>query len=441
MARANKIGGSGDYQSIVKSMKKLANTAVKAALTNGGSALGALVGGYGAGPVGAGVGGAAGKRLGARLSKMLGSGDYAVSADCAYNSLVRPGASQYASFSDSTTSVRLKHREYLQDAFTGPTANVFNNTTFEINPGLSSTFPFLAQIASNFEEYKMHGLVFEFVSTTSPYNSTSAMGSVIMAMEYNASAAPYTSKPQMENSDFAISARPDKSMLYGVECVDNATNHLFVRTGTGNLPLTTTDIGLFNFATLTPLAANTTLGEIWVTYDVELYRPKISPLRFGYFHATLSLPALVAAGTIVAGDYSIVRGPYTPVQVIATGSATDFAMSTDGTTTLTLAGADVGDVYMLTTSYTSIVAGQSVSNGLSTGLTGLSVFNNYTSTFCNAFQAATEASCINITIFQVTSISTVPKVTITTGSAVPAGGAIIDMVLCNIGNGFTASTL
>lgn len=415
-------------------MKKLANSAVKSALVNGGRVAGGMAGNYIGMPV---TGSKVGKKIGARISKMIGSGDYECSTDVVLNSLVKPGASQYASFSDSTSSVRLKHREYLQDAFNGPISNAFNNTVFEINPGLSSSFPFLAQIASNFEEYKMHGLVFEFISTTSPYNSTSAMGSVIMAMEYNAAAAPFTSKPQMENSDFAISARPDKSMLYGVECADNATNHLFIRTGTSDLPLTTTDIGLFNFATLSPLAAGTTLGEIWVTYDVELFRPKISPLRFGYFHASLKLPALLPAGTLVTGDYTIQRGSYSPVAPVANGTATDFQLSTDGVTTLVLTGADVGDVYMITVNYIGATAGQNVT-GAFTNATQLLVYDNYTAS--GAGLGAAAGSTFDA-IFKVNSNAAAPTITLTLSTVGGAAASNVDIFIVNIGNGFDATTL
>jgi len=411
----------------------MANSAVKGALVNGGMLAGNTAGNFFGGPAGGMVGGKAGRKLGARISKILGSGDYEVSADVVLNSLVKPGASQYASFSDSTTSVRIRHREYLQDAFTGPTASVFNNTTFEVNPGLSSTFPFLAQIASNFEEYKMHGLCFEYVSMTSPYTggTSGAMGSAIMAMEYNAAALPFTSKPQMENSDFAISARPDKSMLYGVECADNATNHLFVRTGVSVLPLTTTDIGLFNFGTLTPLPANTTLGELWVTYDVELFRPRISPLRFGYFHASLTLPISLPLGSIVSGDYTVNRA------IVANGSATDFIMS-PSTSTLSLIGADVGDVYMITVTYVGNVSGGQNIAAAFTGCTQLLVYQNYTTSGVGV--SSTTGASFDAIIKIDTNI-TAPTITLSTNTVGGAATSSMDIFLLNIGNGFTAASL
>lgn len=432
VAKSQKIGGNGVYS--LADLKKSLNSVVREGLKGAGAAGGAYLGGQlGMSRTGSRMG----SGIGARISKLIGTGDYATSVDVAMNSLVKPGATQYASFGDSKTSVRLCHREYLQDAFTGPTANVFHSTAFQINPGLSNTFPFLSQIAGNFEEYKIHGLVFEYVSTTSPYNSTSAMGSVIMAMEYNANSPPFTSKPQMENSDFAISARPDKSMIYGVECVDNATNHLFVRGGPGNLPLTTTDIGLFQFATLTPLAVNTTLGEIWVSYDIELFRPKISPFKPGYYHLAATVGA-IASGTITTGDYTVVRPPgVAPVAPVATGNLSTVALSAS-LTTLTLNDVDVGDVISATFSISAASAiQQTLSIFTSSGLTPLLINQNYTSQFTTN---GSTTGAVMVAYYRVDT-NIVPQTLTANISQTLTSGGNFDFVLQTIGNGQTLTNL
>jgi len=165
---------------------------------------------------------------------------------------------------------------------------VFSNTSIAINPGVLASFPYLAPIASNFEEYKIRGLVFEFVSTTSPYLAGGAMGSVVLSMQYNPTAPIFTSKVQMENSDFAISARPDQSMVYGVECAMNMQNMYLVRQGTSPAPLTATDLGIMQFAIQSPIAANTVVGEVWVSYDIELMRPKAQTAGAGWYHNSAS---------------------------------------------------------------------------------------------------------------------------------------------------------
>jgi len=410
---------------------KAANSAVRQALGMAGGAAGGLLDKALGGSTS--MGATAGRALAARFSRLIGSGDYATNlSDVGSNSLVRySGASEYASFADSKTSVRLRHREYLQDVFAGG-SSTFSNTTFSINPGLSNTFPFLAQIAGNFEEYHMHGLVFEFVSTTSPYNSSAAMGSVIMAMEYNASSPPYTSKPQMENSDFAVSARPDKSLIYGVECANNASNNYYIRSGSTALPLTTTDLGLFNIATLTPIPAGTTLGELWVSYDVELFRPHISPDRAGYAHWSMYTTNPTVIGTILNAASS--PGPIAPATVagVRTGTATDFTLGAAlASPTVILNNADVGDTFMLMIDWkvpSVLVNSFAVTT---TGLALLVPFDGYTS---NAAVTSATNGSTSIGYYTVTSNATPPTITVTSGVLTNGTGSL-DIVLVDLGNG------
>lgn len=433
--RSLKIKGNGDYESIKNSILGVVRPAIKSALETAGSTMGASLGGGFAGPSGAMAGASAGKMLAQRFSKLIGSGDYATNiSEVGHNSLVRySGASEYASFSDSKTSVRLRHREYLQDVFVG-TTGVFSNTSFAINPGLSNTFPFLAQIASNFEEYHMHGLVFEFVSTTSPYNSTSAMGSVVLAMEYNANAPPYTSKPQMENSDFAVSARPDKSMIYGVECANNATNNYYIRTGSTSLPLTTTDLGLFNVATLTPLATGVNLGELWVSYDVELFRPHISPARYGYAHWALTVPAGLPAGLLNLSTLTVPSG--VPPSGVRQGSCSTFTLSNAtgaSASTIVMTDADVGDTFMLVVTKNNTAASAQGITVTTVGLSNPLVLSKYSSNYTATGSTAGDTEIFYLTV---TSNAVTPTIRIASSQAAVLTGDM-DIVMVDVGNGLS----
>jgi hypothetical protein len=259
-----------------KQVRGLIKSGISEFLGGGGSALGGAM----AGPAGAVMGRKGGRFLAAKLSKLVGSGDYASNtSDLAVNSLIKPGANQYATFGDSNTSVHIQHREYVRDIFAGE-SGTFSTTTIPVNPGLPTSFPYLSGIANNFEEYKVNGLVYEVVSTTSPFNSVASMGSIIAAMQYNAANPPFTNKAQMENSDFAISARIDKSIMYGIECKDLSTNTLYIRNRdiSNDVPLTSTDVGAMQIAIQsgTGIAANTVIGELWVSYDIHLMRPHIT---------------------------------------------------------------------------------------------------------------------------------------------------------------------
>lgn len=277
----SKVMGKGDYKQVMKDIGAAMRPVAKEAIMSAGAALGGVAGSR----LGSASGGAkVGRTLAARLSKMFGCGDYVVNESPVSNSLLKGGGNAYATFGNNGQSTRIQHREFLFDLSQGSVAGAFTNVAIPINPGLLASFPYLAPIAANFEEYRINGLVFEYISTTSPYLAGGAMGSVVLSMQYNPLAPPFTSKVQMENSDFAISARPDQSMVYGVECAMNTQNLYFVRQGASAAPLSSTDLGLMQFAIQSPIAINTVIGEIWVSYDIELLRPKAQTAGQGWAH-------------------------------------------------------------------------------------------------------------------------------------------------------------
>lgn len=147
-----------------------------------------------------------------------------------------------------------------------------------INPGLSTTFPWLSTIAANFVQYKVEGMIFHFVSTSGALSTTQALGEIIMAVNYDTTEATYTNKAQMLNEVFSISKVPAADIECPVECDPQQTPiaHQYTRTGA----LTATqdprfyDIGNFYLATQGQAAA-VTLGELWVTYQVALYKPQL----------------------------------------------------------------------------------------------------------------------------------------------------------------------
>ena len=144
-------------------------------------------------------------------------------------------------------------------------------------------------------------------------------GMVVAAMEYNSAAPPFANKFAMENSAHAISTRLDKNLMYGVECAkgSNAQNCYYIRSGTSTLPLTTTDLGLFQFgiAPSSSVPASTVLGELWVTYDVCLKRPLLNVNRYAFYHRWAgagSVTAPLGATTVVEtnlGHASFIANP------------------------------------------------------------------------------------------------------------------------------------
>jgi len=214
-----------------------------------------------------------------------GNGSYAGSADGVQsNSLVNnsrlEGVPEFSSSGDETGAITITHREYVTELY-GP-ENAFNVQGFALNPGVEKTFPFLSQIAGNYEEYELSQCLFTYRSTTSDNgnSSTGQVGTVIMATQYNPSKPLFDSKQMMMGYDSAMSGKTTADHVHGVEC-DNAklsgTDEKYVRTGPVTDDLKNYDHGLFQIAISNSPSqfANQSLGELWVSYTVTLRKPKL----------------------------------------------------------------------------------------------------------------------------------------------------------------------
>lgn len=192
-----------------------------------------------------------------------------------------------ASFRNDGEGVRICHREFIGNiGTTGSTfPTPFTLATHIINPGVSTTFPWLSQVAQYFEEYDMKGLVFEYRPSSGMVTGTNpALGVVIMATDYNIENPDFANKQAMDSYEFANSTVPFNQCFHMVECRprSNITNKLYVRNENPVSERLLYDLGKFEIATEGMPAAYTT-GELWVTYDVCLTKPRIA----GYSNATL----------------------------------------------------------------------------------------------------------------------------------------------------------
>jgi len=214
-----------------------------------------------------------------------GSGDYEITS----NTLIPGSAAEVAKpveFSKSgKRGTRVVEKEYVTDIISSSTSGAFNNQTFRINPADAATFPWLSGVASEFEEYQLNGIIFEFRSTSSAFNATGqALGVVIMATDYDALDQPYTTKLQMENADYANSTAANCTALHGIECAkgDNPVSVLYCAAwppSKGDQRLY--DLGLFQIATYGVQGTSVNLGELWVSYDVTFYKKQMFSGQIG----------------------------------------------------------------------------------------------------------------------------------------------------------------
>lgn len=266
--------------------------------------------------VGGSIGGALGKFAGGILGKITGMGTYKINS----NSLL--AGNSPPSFSDQDGSVIVCHREFLGD-ISGTTA--FTLRKYAINPGLGTSFPFLANIAANYERYELLGMIVEFKTTSAmALNSTNtALGVVICATNYDPHDADFVNKVQMESYQYCTSGPPCATQIHPVECARDTTviPRMYIRHGTVDTDddLRFYDWGNFYLAT-SGMQAAATIGELWVSYHVKLMLPRLpnplgAPIIGCHFYstattgtATTAAPFQSTALNYSAGSTMVVDG-------------------------------------------------------------------------------------------------------------------------------------
>lgn len=239
----------------------------------GGRFVGSLAG-YGTEGAGVGTG------LGATLSRWLGSGDYTVSE----NTIVRQSAAgMVPAMHKEGQTVTVRHREFITEV-TGKTAFTVQRS-FSINPGLANTFPWLSSVAAQYSEYRIRGMVYHYVPTSgnAVSSTNAALGSVMLQTSYRANESVPTSKVEMLNEYWASEAKPSEAFCHPIECNpnENPFNVQYVRIGavpsTDNVLLY--DLGTTRLAVSGQQANDVVLGDLWVSYEIELRKPRLTSLN------------------------------------------------------------------------------------------------------------------------------------------------------------------
>lgn len=273
--------------------------------------------------------------------------------------------------------VRIVHREYVAEVSqAGSTA--FAATSYPVNPGMAVTFPWLSQIAGRYESYKFNKLKFAF-ETESP---TSIPGSVLLAIDYDASDGTPMTKTQMMAYRDAV-----RSPAWSSCCMDASFEDLqklkshFVRTGAA------VDIKLYDVGNLFVATSNATGmgGELYVEYDVQLMTPAFSDeLQSSYF----------TTGAVGAATDPLIKTGNCPCSVVSAGTTTH----TD-TFTFTEPYAGVLSYFTIGTAITAVtLSGTGSVGGQKSVINAAGSDGNYVVNFsCNANQTLI-ITCANTTL-------------------------------------------
>jgi len=315
-----------EVKKIVKKKKKVLKRPFS--VVRAGRMVGSLIGGS--------PGGMLGAEAGRLFRRVTGFGDYKVSR----NSFLS-GSDSLPIFRNGLNVTRISHREYLQDIITSSTVGSFKLETFPIQPGLVRTFPWLAAIAENFEEYSINGMVFEFKSNSydALASTNTASGTVVMTTQYNVLNPPFVTKTQMEQYQFTCSGKPSVNLMHPVECarLETPTSVLSTRSAPviiGDARLY--DWGNFNIATVGMQGASTNIGELWVSYDITLLKPKLGAAVDVFDHYTLDVKTTVQGGpTYFGADGSATISPNSDLGTVVNHNSITFPSGYTGNVSIT----------------------------------------------------------------------------------------------------------
>jgi len=293
---------AADVASLTARVDKLSRMLPKGTFAKAGTAIGAM-----AGPKGAIIGNLAGRGLAA----ITGRGDYEIESNTL--GTISTSVDELPQFVKNKHTVGITHREYVGDIVVPSIPILYNNNTYVLNPGNGSLFPWLAQMAKQYQQYKIRGMVIEYKSNTSDYAASGPLGIVGIAANYNVNEVKFPNLVAFENSEYAVVSKPSRSMIHAIECAPKTgrDDFLFVRDPASIDNTATSDNRFYDYALVQvatsglPGAPGTLLGQLFVSYDIEFTKPVISP--------SASVPTLIpgvvvnsnASGTIAVSPSAV----------------------------------------------------------------------------------------------------------------------------------------
>lgn len=198
--------------------------------------------------------------------------------------------------------ILVRNEEFITD-ISGSVA--FATQSISVNPGLSKTFPWLSNLANNYEFYHFKKLEFHY----RPYVGTQSAGSVILAVDYDAADAPATTKARMMTYSGSVMGPVYRDLTLRAAPTNLSKMGTQKYTRPGDVPAGK-DVKTYDVANLFIGTDNGTIaavGSLFVQYEVELMTPHTpdafpweDSARVSAVSADKAHP--LAGGTAVVGD-------------------------------------------------------------------------------------------------------------------------------------------
>jgi hypothetical protein len=305
-----------------------------------------------------------GAGAGSWLSRALGLGAYSVSK----NSLMAGGGGAADGMAVETapavnrppafgteakgSDIIISHSEFVNDV---QSSVAFQTTQYLNNPGNPALMPWFAQLSQYYEEFEFLGLIYCYrpTSATAVGTTNAAMGVVIIATEYDAYDAGYTTKRQMEAAEFSSSAVPYQAFMHPIECDPQkmVLRANYVAPGVSSISQLPGDVRFYipsvtTVATVGQQTAGQTIGELWVTYHIRCSKPTLEVTNnlLQSQRTSYSLATSNSANTLLRNVYT----GSTPMSVVVdgTGAYAGLVVSCNG----------VSGTFMINVNYTAVGA-------------------------------------------------------------------------------------
>jgi hypothetical protein len=169
---------------------------------------------------------------------------------------------------------RVAHRELVVASVLGNVGFSVKNT-LQLNPGLAATFPWLAPQAQQWEQYRCHKLIVQYV----PIVATSEAGDILISPDYDAADPPPTTEAQASDNKDACADSCWKRMdvVLDVKAMMGLGPRKYVRPCSIAGDIKTFDLGKLFICTVNANPDATPFGKIYLDYDFEFFCPQNSP--------------------------------------------------------------------------------------------------------------------------------------------------------------------
>lgn len=226
----------------------------------------------------------------------------------------------------------IRHTEFIGEVVE-PASNdgKFTNTTYALQPGNSSVFPWGSTQALGWTHWKPRKMMLYFESNSSAVNNAAGsgigLGTVALSSQYNVTDVEFGNLKEALNSNYATSAKPSNSFYHAIECDERYLpyNQYFVDPNINgdDIDDKTSTLAIVNVMTegIPTCATPQVLGKLFITYEIELSKQKLVPgSKFYWF--------VCASGN--ADDTHWNDGEF----ILMPGSDTEFEFTASGGITL-----------------------------------------------------------------------------------------------------------